>query len=99
MSLIHSTIEELFNAIANAIRNKENSTDMIVADTFPARILSLNSGINTNDATATANEIALGASAYVQGAKVNGSIPIVTNMQPNATSGNYMASSVSGTQV
>lgn len=102
MSLIHKTFEELFNAIADAIREKENSSNEIIADNFPARIRGLSAsggGINTFDATATANDIALGTSAYVQGVKVNGSIPIVTDMQPNATSGNYMASSVSGNQI
>lgn len=102
MSLIHKTFEELFNAIADAIREKENSSNEIIADNFPARIRGLSasgSGTNTFDATATANDIALGASAYVQGIKIDGAIPIVTNMQPNATSGNYMASSVSSNQV
>ena len=102
MALIHSTFEELFTAIANSIREKKNSTEAIIADNFPAEISALQSnsgGIDTSDATATANDIAVGTSAYVNGIKIDGSIPIVTAMQPAAGNGQYMATNVSGTPV
>lgn len=101
MALTHSTFEELFTAIANSIREKKNSTEAIIADNFPAEIAALESnsgGIDTSDATATTNDIAVGTSAYINGIKVDGSIPIITAMQPTAANNQYMAS-VSGNPV
>lgn len=40
----HNTLGELFTATADAIRAKTGSTDLIVADEFPAKIAEIPTG-------------------------------------------------------
>jgi len=47
----HTTLASLFTAIANAIRTKDSTTEPIVADTFPDRILAIPSGGASGDVT------------------------------------------------
>ena len=71
---VHTSLENLFIDIANAIRNKSGSTEIIIADNFPTAINNIPTGINTDDANATASQILTGYSAYAKGTKVNGSM-------------------------
>ena len=45
----------------------------------------INNGIDTSDATATANDIAVGATAYVNGEKIEGVIPEITSEDMSVT--------------
>lgn len=75
MALIHNSLTSLFSDTANAIREKTNSVNSIVADNFPSEIRNINVGPNTQDATATTDDILSPKTAYVAGVKVTGNIP------------------------
>lgn len=69
------TLESWITSIADAIRNKTNSSSKIIAETFPEVIATI--GLNasdTSDATATINDLRKGVSAYSQGIKIIGNM-------------------------
>lgn len=86
--------ETTLTNIADAIREKNNTTEEIQVSEFANKISEIPAGIDTSDATASANDITIGRTAYINGEKVTGTIPVMSEDIDNefdyiATSDNY----------
>ena len=69
-----SNLSNFLGDVADAIRTKKGTTETIPAANFDAEIASIETGSDISDATATANDILAGTTAYIADGKVEGNI-------------------------
>lgn len=73
-----NNLKAVLTDTANAIKTKKGSNSNIIPRDFADEISSIQTGTDTSDATATANDILLGKTAYVDNVKISGNIPTKT---------------------
>ena len=80
----YANLSSLFTAIANAIRAKTQKTDTIQAKNFPEAIAEIQTGMDTSDATATAENVESGKTFYANGVKKTGSLSVTAGLVDSA---------------
>ena len=80
-----SNLSNFLEDVADAIRTKKETTEKIPAANFDTEILSITTGTDTSDATATPDDILYPKTAYVNGKKIIGSIEATYKVLSNVT--------------